>query len=278
MRGTSVFVAALVVLTTGAYGQVRFEPRSPFIDQRTDPAAAMLFGSNGYFRIAGGVVLDGAAVLYLEANGTDRAIPADQVRPLVNPGGSMSLRYEGADYRVGMPAGLACPLGRFVARDGFIAYTVPKYMDPDSMRLMMRAGLRHHRVAREFDGTRFEALLRAADFASTTPLPDTIEQHLTTSLNDADGMRGFVIDAADAEDQPIGSLINTDIQVTYHVYLMQATQQVEIGGVPLRYFGNSIRMAAPVSSRSPHSRRTGRPAPRSAIRPQPARGRLSTIS
>jgi hypothetical protein len=101
---------------------------------------------------------------------------------------------------------------------------------------MMQAGLRRHRIAREFDGTVFEPLLKAADFAATTPLAPEMARALTRGLNDANGLDGFVIQAADEAVEPIGSLINTDAQVRYRVYLEASTHRVEIGGVPLRYF------------------------------------------
>jgi hypothetical protein len=109
-------------------------------------------------------------------------------------------------------------------------------MDEESRRAMMRAGLRHHRIAREFDGTVFEPLLKAADFAQTTPLPPDLAHALTADMNKANGLGGYVFEVADQAAEPIGSLINTDAQVRYRVYLEASTHRVEIGGVPLRYF------------------------------------------
>jgi hypothetical protein len=186
--------------------------------------------------IAGGVVLGGTASFYLERDGTDQPIDPAAVQQVAIADGSVSLVYGGVSYRVGMPAGLACPLARFVARNGIIAYTMPKFLDPASRQEMIRAGLKHHRIAREFDGTVFEPLLHEADFAQTTPLSPAMARMLTSGLNAANGLSGFVINAADTTEKPFGSLINTDAQVRYHVYLLAATQRVEIAGVPLRYF------------------------------------------
>jgi hypothetical protein len=233
----AVFAAATCLIAQTGSAQVRVEPNlSSFVDPATGPMAQQLFGRSGYFMIAGGVVLGGTASFFAEQSGIDQAVDAKSVLPVANADGSVSLRYAGVTYHVGMPSGLACPLGRFVARDGVIAYTVPKFMDPDSRRVMMDAGLKRHRVAREFDGTKFEALLRAADFAATTKLPADLARRLTASMNDPNGLDGFVIKAADADNEPIGSLINTDVQVRYRVYLMAGSDQVEISGVPLRYF------------------------------------------
>jgi hypothetical protein len=228
-----------------AHAQVRVERKpSVFVDPSAGPAASELFARSGYFMIAGGVVLGGSAALYLEQGGSDQPVPARAVAPVVDAGGHVALMYGGSAYRVGMPAGLACPLGRFVARDGIIAYTVPKFMDAESRRMMMQAGLRHHRIAREFDGTMFEPLLRAADFAATTPLAPDMAQALTAALNDANSLDGFVLASADGPDRPIGSLINADVQVRYQVFLMRASQSVEVAGVPLRYFWQLDRSGA----------------------------------
>jgi hypothetical protein len=245
MRIISAFAVAAFALTGFAQAQVRVEPQpSAFINAANAHGAAMLFGRSGAFMIAGGVVLGGTATFALEHDGTDLAVAAGLIHPLANADGSVSLTYAGQSYAVQMPAGLACPLGQFVARDGMIAYTIPKFMDADSRRAMMRAGLKHHRVAQEFDGTPFEPLLHAADFAETAPLPRGISQALTSGMNTANGLDGFVIQAADGTSVPIGSLINTDAQITYRVYLMQGRHQTEIGGVPLRYFWQLDRSGA----------------------------------
>lgn len=237
MLSKIVFAAATCLVAHTACAQVRVEPNlADFVDPATGPMAQALFGRSGYFMIAGGVVLGGSATFLFEHGGADQAIDEKTVQPVANPDGTVSLSYAGTTYRVDMPAGLACPLGRFVERDGIIAYTIPKFMDDESRRAMLRAGLRRHRVAREFDGTEFETLLHAADFAATTPLPDEMARTLTASMNTLNGLEGSVIDAALTNEKPIGSLINTDAQVRYRVYLMAAGHRVEIGGVPLRYF------------------------------------------
>jgi hypothetical protein len=245
MRVHLLLAATSCLLATAAQGQIRIEPNTATtLDPANGNLARALFGPSGYFMIAGGVVLAGTATIYLEQNGTDRAVDPAGVTPVANPDGSVTLRYGGVGYRVGMPPSLACPLGHFVARNGIIAYTVPKFLDSESRHAMMRAGLKHHRIAGEFDSTVFESLLRAADFAATKPLPPSVAQPLTAGLNAANDIDGFVIDAAATDAKPIGSLINTDAQVRYHVYLMASSHQVEISGVPLRYFWELDRSGA----------------------------------
>jgi len=231
----AALAATLAMPTTGA-AQVRMEPDAASLVAPASPELAALFRRNGYFLIAGGVVPGGSASFFLEQNGTDQPVAASAVQPVAMADGSMALRSGGATYQVGMPSGLACPLGEFVARDGLIAYTVPKYVNPDSPANMVRAGLVRHRVAREFDGTPFVPLLKAADFGDTQPLPPTVTQQISDSINKAHGIGRLVLDASMDLDTMIGSYLNSGLQVTYHVYLMPGSGRVEIGGVPLRYF------------------------------------------
>jgi hypothetical protein len=232
-----VLAAATVLAAGAAQAQVRVAPdTTSFLDPANPSAARLLFGRHGYFMIAGGVVLGGSADFFIERNGTDTPVPAQSVALAAAPDGSVRLRYGAASYAVGMPAALACPLARFVARDGVVAYTVPKFMDTDSRHALMRLHIKHHTVAEEFDGTGLEPLLRAADFAATVPLSPPLARDLSASLNHANGLDSFVVNAAEEDARPIGSLINSDIQVRYRVYLQPATHTVDIAGVPLRYF------------------------------------------
>ena len=237
MQSKLALTAAVCLLACTAQAQIRTDAQySSFIDPTTGQATQELFGRSGLFRIAGGVVLGGSANFYLEQSGVDQPVLASAVELFGNQDGTVSLHYAGSSFHVAMLAGLACPLAKFVERDGIVAYTIPKYMDEESRAAMMRIGLRRHRVAREFDGTPFESLLRAADFAETIKLPHEMGNALSASLNNADGVDGFVIYAADESEKPIGSLINTDAQVHYHVYLMPQNHQVETSGVPLHYY------------------------------------------
>jgi hypothetical protein len=234
--GSAAALAAWCAIPSAAPAQVRTEPDAGALVTPASPELAALFQRNGYFMISGGVLPGGSARFFVEQSGTDRPMPATAVQAIAMPDGSVALRNGGATYQVGMPQGLACPLGQFVARDGLIAYTVPKYIDPDSRMMMRRAGLVRHRIAREFDGTPFEALLKAADFGDTQPLPPALEAQIAGNINTAHGIGGLVLVASEDLDTLIGSYINSGLQVTYHVYLMPGTGRVEIGGVPLRYY------------------------------------------
>ena len=229
-------LAATLTLPPTAAAQVRTESDASLLVAPASPELAALFRRNGYFLIAGGVVPGGSARFFLEQNGTDQPVAAGAVQPVAMSDGSMALRSGGATYQVGMPSGIACPLGQFVARDGLIAFTVPKYFTQDSPANMARAGLVRRRVAREFDGTPFVPLLKAADFGDTQPLPPAVTQRISDAINTAHGIGRLVLDASVDLDTMIGSYLNSGLQVTYHVYLMPGTGRVEIGGVPLRYY------------------------------------------
>jgi hypothetical protein len=230
-------LAAGLAIPQVALGQVRNEPQADsFINPGVSPETRALFERSGIFMIAGGVLPAGHAAFLLEQGGSDTPVPAQAVQPSVLPDGSVVLTSGGASYHLGMPAGLACPLGQFVARDGLIAYTVPKYMDPDSRRALMQAGLAQHHIAREFANTQFAPLLRAADFGNTVPLQANIADQITKGINHSNGLNGLIIDASFDLDKLVGSYLNSDMQVTYRVYLEPGTRSVEVGGVPLRYY------------------------------------------
>jgi hypothetical protein len=228
---------ACLAVPAPATAQVRTEPSpASLVDAGAPSAVQALFSRRGTFMVAGGVVPGGHAAFFLDQNNSARPVATAAVQPVAWPDGTVGLRSAGASYRLDMPQGLACPLGQFVARDGLIVFTKPKFSDPDSRRAMLRAGLVRHRIAREFDGTQFETLLKAADFGATEPLPPALAQDIIARINDAHGISGVVMNASVDLDAMIGSYINSGMQVTYHVYLMPATGRVEIGGVPLRYF------------------------------------------
>ena len=227
----------MLALSAGATAQVRREPDiATTLSQDSSTLGATLFARDGDFLIAGGVVLHGSAAFTLEQDGRALPVRASDVTPLAEPDGRMALHYRGAAYPVGMPAGLACPLGHFVERNGLIAYTVVHFMDDDSPRSLLRAGVVRHRLAREFDGTRFENLLRAADFAAAENLPGTLGSSIAASINADNGIGAYLLTASYGGNDNVGSFVNADFQVTYRVYLMAGAQRVEIAGVPLRYF------------------------------------------
>jgi hypothetical protein len=219
-----------------AAAQVRTEPSAASLVNPANAEAGPLFERSGLFMIAGGVIPSGSTTFLLEQNGTQTPVAAAAVTLVAQPDGSTALQTGGHTYHVAMPAGLGCPLGEFTARDGEIAYTVPKYVDPDSRIAMIHAGLVNRSVAREFADTPFVPLLKAADTGAAEPLPPAIEQRIVASINGANEVSNLVLQASDDVNSMIGSYINSGLQVTYRVDLQPASSSVEIGGVPLRYF------------------------------------------
>ena len=239
MRSLLLAACSLLALpaASSAFAQVRTAPDpSSYIDPSTTPQAAQLFERNGLFRVAGGVVLGGRATFVAERGGTTQPIADAALRIEADNNGGAVLAYAGATYPVRMPAGLACPLARFTARDGLIVYTATRYLDEDGRRQLMHLGIVHHRIAREFDGTPFEALLRAADFAPTQPLPAAVSPPLIAAVNRINGVNALVVLASDTDPDWAGSMLNADVQVRYTAYLDPVRHSLEMAGVPLRYF------------------------------------------
>ena len=246
-RSTPV-IAALALASAAALpaaAQVRSEPApASLVNPGATPEAGTLFERSGLFMIAGGVLPQGSATFLLDQGGTPQPVPATDITPVALPDGTAALIAGGRTYHVAMPAGLACPLGEFTARDAAIAYTVPKYIDPDSRVIMMHEGLVRRSVAREFDNTPFIPLLKAADTAAAEPLPPALEQRIVAGINESNEVSNLVLQASDDVNTMVGSYLNSGLQVNYRVYLMPASNSVEIGGVPLRYFWKLDRTGA----------------------------------
>ncbi len=235
MRSVLLAACCLLALSATAVAQVRTQTDPiAFIDPSATPAAARLFERNGIFRIAGGVVLGGRTNFVVQNGSAAQPIADAAIQLLADGTGGAVLRYSGAEYPVRMPAGLGCPLARFVERDGLIAYTVPRFLDEDGRRELMNLGIVRHRIAHEFNNTPFEPLLHAADFAQTRPVPPAIAQPLIAALNAINGVNSLIVLASD--DDPIGSMLNADVQTRYTAYLDPARHTLEMSGVPLRYF------------------------------------------
>jgi len=204
---------------------------SNFINPATPVRSS--FANGGIFEIAGGVLFHGQAAFYLETAGRPPIVIAPTAVALVaDEHGTVSISYNGGRYRFDMHAGLACPLGRFFSRNGQIAYSLPPFAEEERLRnagLVKVAGDPDHLIAKEFSRSRFVGLLHDADYdTAMTDLPPGLAQRL---LKSAGNVGGKSQDSDDAD-----SWLNMDQQVTYKVYLMDATKSVDIAGVPLRYY------------------------------------------
>jgi hypothetical protein len=235
-RMTAALAMACVTIWGTAQAQVRREPAEYGISAGAVEDISRMFASGGLFLVAGGVVLHGSTLFEHEGEGSTRAVPASAVTPRLGPDGALMLVDSGVGYRLPLSPGLACPLGRFVQRGGLLAYTVPRFLTADMIPTLVHAGVVHHRVAREFDGTPYEALLHAADFAATEDLAPALEMRVLSGINASNGVDAVALQAASTDQPLVGSYINADPQVTYRVYLSDPTHTAEIGGVPLRYY------------------------------------------
>lgn len=191
------------------------------------------FGAGGVFGIAGGVLFHGQAKFYHEdAAGADTPISAKDVSLVVGDDHSVAIEYLGTPYRFDMHAGLACPLARFMARNGQIVYSKPPFGVSDKTRaagLVAIPGDEEDMVAKEFSKSHFVDLLSAADYDDNM---EALSEELTKKLLQSAGNRSGKSQDSDKAD----SWLNIDQQVTYKVYLIDASKSVDVSGVPLRYY------------------------------------------
>lgn len=235
----ALFAVCLVSSVVTALAAFREQPYRSFIQTNaTARFATNAFGQGGFAFIAGGVVLDGQAEFYLDEN--KQMVSAADLALQVDERQKVYLTYRGVPYQLEAHAGVACPLGKFIIRNGLVLYTVPpdvpKGLEDEQARRITKEGLVRVRmsggfVAKEFENTNFVELLSGSDFAATVSLPKNINEELVQSINDALG-KGRRL----AEDLgPMGSYVNTDSQIVYKTYLLAGTKRVDIAGVPLRY-------------------------------------------
>jgi hypothetical protein len=238
MRTTLAVAVALSLVAsfTGVslLGQVRRTTAySTFISPTPTRVVTGTFSSGGIFAIAGGVVLHGKAQFLLETATSKQTVAGETVGLAAGNEGAVYLTQGGDKYRLGVHKGLACPLGRFVLRDGEIAFTVPADNSAASLRRLAARGLVRATdggwIAKEFANTDFEGLMADADFADTVTLPNTLSAQLMTGVNTS-------VSATARSEVERGSYINSDAQVTYRVFLLAGKGRAEVAGVPLRYY------------------------------------------
>lgn len=192
-----------------------------------------------------GILLDSSATFVLERGLRQIAVAPAAVAIEMDAAQRVFLVYAGRRFEMEVHRGISCPLGRFVLRNGNIAYTVsapPRYQAQLRTDNMVEGVERWQEdgtplgrewLPREFAGTPFNDLLFAADLTEeVTQLPGDVSLQLLAHLNLATrrlprSLRGFT---------PIdGSYINTDSLIPYRVFLVERANRVDISGVPLRY-------------------------------------------
>jgi hypothetical protein len=234
-----VAVLALWAAATGrAFAEFREAPYESYIDaDLSRDFVNLAFGPGGFFSTAGGVVFNGQAKFFLEDSKGQQGISPAQVDLEVGQLGNVYLSYRGLSYQLEIHKGLACPLGRFINRNGLIAFTVPPEV-PSSFvatqtSLLHQAGLvaiNEGLIANEFKRSGADELLVETDFAETVPLPEKMVARLIQSINAVLGQNRTGI------NDVTGSYVNTDSMVTYQVYLTANDRHVAIAGLPLRFF------------------------------------------
>lgn len=251
-----VAMALAIALSAASPGLAKIRPFDPQkANSLIDPNPAGLnstFGTGGLFDIGGGVIFQGRSKFFLQSGDRQVAVPTSTLSLTMGPDREVYVNYADSAakrFSLDLHDGIACPLGKFVSREGFIAYTIPADMSNEARQRMRRAGLLapngdriedeevsstlsflgRRKLAAEFANTKFMPLLHAADFADARDLPSDLEDTIISRLNASLGTDRSLSDRA------IGSFVNTDQQVTYEVYLMLDTGRVETVGVPLRY-------------------------------------------
>jgi len=242
-------IAVLLTLVSVSFGQVcQSFTYSTFISSRSSPVTISNFRAGGFFAIAGGVVFQGHSTFYLENPTGKHAISAADVHLTTDSRGNVFLVANSDAYRLEIHRGLACPLGKFVERNGSIVYTVPpvtfvkrsftdaelsrqqKQFDEEGVTLVKdRETGQIMGLAKEFFKTPFENLIMMADFANKVSLPPNLSSTLIANVNSGSSV---------GESRSRGTYINSDSQTIYQVYLMSTSHRVETAGVPLRFTWN----------------------------------------
>ncbi len=136
--------------------------------------------------------------------------------------------------------GISCPLGRFVRRNGAVAYSItvpPRYeaaVRAEGMVSGRNIGGYTEWIPREFSGSPFLDLLYQTDLAQgVEDLPENVSAAMLANVNRAIGRMPRSIESFEAVD---GTYLNTDSLVPYRVFLVAGANRVDVSGVPLRYY------------------------------------------
>lgn len=248
----------LVLLTTitGVAQVRRSYTYSTFVSSHPSSVTISNFSAGGFFAIAGGVVFQGSSTFYLESSIGRQVVPAANISLSAVPDGNVYLNVGSDAYRLEIHRGLACPLGKFIERNGTIVYTLPpatflpqsfskaelsrelQQFESEGVALVKDENTgRIMGLAKEFVRTPFLDLIEESDFGKVVPLPPNLRRTLMMNVNTG-------VNAGDSESE--GTYINSDSQVTYQVFLVAASRRVETAGVPLRFTWDYASVGAKV--------------------------------
>lgn len=194
--------------------------------------------NSGEHRIGGGVFFDGTTTFVLEDGDSKFRLNSRELQ-LEYSSGSVFLLYKGVRYNYDMHAELVCPLSKFTLREANLAYSIPSDRSDLGTELLSNMGLvpvgrTGSWIAREFLENELPFLLFGMDFAEVTPLPDHLELQIRNEVNKlTDGVIGGLTAEWD-------SYVNTDSMSNITTYLVRSSTEVEIAGVPLRFYWRQL--------------------------------------
>jgi hypothetical protein len=248
LAGLAAFLIFVTSPNPAVAGKIRKTTHySPFFNPvPTSPQLAFFRPPDGDWRITGGVVLRGSAAFYVETEGNSTPVPVKELTLKSGTDGTVTISRNQESYRLDIFPQFACPLGKFIQRGAQIAYTELIGVTQDMVKQIADRGLvdsnlvsrSSNSVAREFYNTPFERLFKMADNAKVSSLPESIARPIIVNLNEKiGGDPNQVFDRF--------AYVHADFQVTYKIYLVEASKEVDTEGVPLRFHLKSKTGSSP---------------------------------
>jgi len=239
----AVALAIAASAVTQSYAEVRpwAADYSSIINQNAPTQrVARHFRRVGAYRITRGVLFDSSAVFFLERGSGRIPVAASALALDMDAAGRVFLTHAGTRFQMEVHAGLSCPLGRFVQRNGTLAYSITapaRFSQELGTHGLVpgteREGFGREWIPREFSGSPFLDLLYEADLArEVVDLPENVSTSLLVNVNRAVGRLPRSVETFDVVD---GSYMNTDSLIPYRVFLVAGANRVDVSGVPLRY-------------------------------------------
>jgi hypothetical protein len=239
LAGPTILLVLLAFVCSVSAGKIRKATvYSTFISSVPTPETYAFFRTpEAPWSYTGGVVLRGRAEFYYETGANSTRIPIQQLKLQSSNDGIVTISRNGKSFRLDTFPKLPCNLGKFIERGAIVAYTELDGVTEAMAERMSAAGLvdsslgvagLNHRIAREFFNTPFERLFERADNVLVADLDEDLARQTINNLNARIG-------SDPNQFFRRGSYVHADFQVVYKVYLIDASNEVDIEGVPLRY-------------------------------------------
>ncbi|MEP6018886.1 MAG: hypothetical protein ABJ251_10455 [Paracoccaceae bacterium] len=228
----ALILATLSLFATAALAVRTTSTMSSVVNPSAKHDVATLI-NNGDHRIGGGVFFEGVSMFVLEGESDVQLNPLDL--SLSYADGVVSLIHDQVSYAYDTHPQLVCPLGRFVRRNGRLAFSIPSDRSESGQNRLTSLGLEPYGlsgiwVAREFKRNAVVALLLGMDYAAIEGLPPGMKADLLSNINSLVG--GEVEGLSDDWK----SYFNTDSMSQIITFLMPESTSAETSGVPLRFF------------------------------------------